>query len=208
MTSITSYTSLKQNIQDYTKRTGGDILGKLDQFIDSAESDIWEVLRVRSMEARATASTSTSDRFVELPDGFIQMRQLQVTVDGVLYDLPFSPIGSMRIYDSTGVPSKFTVTSQIEFNRVSDQAYTLEMDYFKTPDALSSSNTSNSVLTNHPMVYLSACLAHAFKWTMQYDLSSHWEAQFDKFVARANRESRKGRIGPNPAIHQSHGMIV
>lgn len=207
MTIISTYAQLKQNILDYTHRTGNDILGKVDQFIDSAESDIWEVLRVREMEARATASTSTSDRFLELPTGFIKMRQLQITVDSVLYDLKQKPLKSMAIQNTVGIPYEFTITSQLEFNRASDQAYTVEMDYWKSLTALSGSNTSNAVLTSYPNVYLSGCLKHAFRWTMQNDLADYWELRFEKFVSRANRKSRQGMVGPSPAIYNS-GMII
>ncbi len=85
MTTLTSYAELKQNIQDHAKRD--DILDNLDLFIDLAERDIWDAVRIRDMEVRATASTSTSDRFIQLPTGFIAMRQLQITVDDVLYDM-------------------------------------------------------------------------------------------------------------------------
>lgn len=207
MTTITTYAELKQNILDYTKRTGGDMLSKLDQFIDSAESDIWEVLRVREMESRTTGTTSTSDRFMALPTGFIKFRQLQITVDSVLYDLKYTPLKRMVIQDATGIPYEFSVTSQVEFNRVSDQAYTIEIDYWRSLTALSGSNTSNDVLTNYPNVYLSACLKHAFRWTMQNDLADYWELRFEKFVSRANRKSRQGMVGPSPAIYPI-GMII
>lgn len=206
MTTITTYAELKQNILDYTKRTGNDILSKLDQFIDSAESDIWEVLRVREMEYRTTGTTSTSDRFLALPTGFIRLRQLQITVDSVLYGMRQVPLAHMKIQDAAGIPYQFAITSQIEFNRTSDQAYTIEFDYIRQLTALSSSNTSNDILTNHPNVYLSACLKHAFLWTMQYDLAEYWEGAFQKHVSRANRESRKGSV-VNPSIYVD-GMIV
>ena len=64
MTTITTYAELKQNIQDFTKRN--DILSKLDLFIDLAEADIWETLRVREMETRAIASSVEGSRFLSL----------------------------------------------------------------------------------------------------------------------------------------------
>lgn len=208
MTTITSYAELKQNIIDHTKRSGNDILSKLDLFIDAAETNINEDLRVREMETRTTATTSTSDRFVALPTGFKQMRQLQITVGDVLYDMNFVPLKFMHIYDSASVPTQFTVTSQIEMNRVSDQAYTLEIDYWKEVTALSSSNTSNTVLTTYPMLYLAACLKHAFRWTLQYDHADYWEVIYNREVSRANRKSRKGQVGPVPRMMPSGGMVV
>jgi hypothetical protein len=208
MTTITSYAGLRQNIVDYTKRSGDDMLNKLDLFIDLAERDIWELLRVREMEARATAVTNTSDRFVELPPGFIKMRQLQITVDDRLYDLPFTPLPELRIGTDAGIPSRFTVTSQIELNRISDQAYTLEMDYWRELEPLSDTNSTNDILTYYPGVYLSCCLRHAFLWAQQEDLANYWAAQSNTAITRANRKSRQGRYGPVPTISMSGGMIV
>lgn len=208
MTTITTYAELKQNIIDHTKRSGNDMLSKLDLFIDMAESDINKDLRVREMESRTTATTSTSDRFVALPTGFKQMRQLQITVNSVLYDLDFVTLKFMTIDDNAGIPTQFTTTSQIEMNRVSDQAYTLEIDYWKELTALSNSNTSTTVLTTYPMVYLAACLKHAFRWTLQYDNADYWENVFMREISKANRKSRKGQVGPVPRMMPSGGMVV
>lgn len=209
MTTITTYAELKQNIEDYTKRSGSDMGGKLDQFIDAAESDINKDLRVREMESQATATTSTSDRYVSLPTGFIKMRRMMITIDGVLYQVPQLPHGSvMAIYDDGAVPTQFSVTSQIEMNRKSDQAYTLTIDYYQEVTALSGSNTSTTVLTTYPMIYLAGCLKHAFRWNMQYDLADYWDGKFKEEVAKANRKARAGRIGPTPVVLPHGGMVV
>ena len=205
MTTITTYAELKQNIQDFAKRS--DVLGKLDMFIDSTEADIWDVLRIRSMETRATASTSTSDRFLALPTGYISMRQLQITVDTELVDIDEKTPKTLEIFSSSGLPTQYTVTSQLEFNRTSDQAYTVEMDYWKELTALSSSNTSNDILTQHPMIYLTGCLKHFCMWARKLEESKYWEGQFDKNVARANRKARQGRYGAVPAA-MVQGMVV
>lgn len=205
MTTLTSYAELKQNIQDYAKRN--DILGKLDLFIDLAERDIWDVVRIRDMEVRATASTSTTDRFIQLPTGFIAMRQLQITVDGVLYDMDENTPKSMQISDSAGCPNQYVVTSQLELNRTSDQVYTLEMDYWKELTALSASNTTNAVLTQHPMIYLSRCMFHFCQWALQLERTQYWDSVFNHQVARANRKARQGRYGAAPAAI-SQGWVV
>jgi hypothetical protein len=205
MTTITTYNELKVNIEDYSKRA--DITSKLDTFIDLAEADIWDALRVREMEARATASTSTSDRFLALPDGFIKMRRFQITVDDVLYDLDYENPKSMQIIDSASTPCQYTITSQIEFDRVSDQAYTVEMQYFKELTALSSSNTTNDILTKYPLVYLAGCMFHFSQWALITDQAVYWKQVFEKQIAMVNRKSRQGRYGPSPSS-KINGMVV
>lgn len=203
---INSWTTLRVAIEGYWKRT--DATNQLDNFIALAESDIWSVLRCREMEARATASASTLSRFIELPDGYIKMRQLQITLDDRLFDLEMVPIKTMSICDRAGIPTQFTVTSQIEFNRIPDDDYTIEMDYFRSLAAVTSSNATNDVLTNYPMIYLSGCLGHAFNWSMQPDLATYWKGEFDKQIAAINRKSRNGRFGPAPAMRIHKGMVI
>lgn len=203
---IANYSELRAAIQDWLKRS--DCLNKLDTFIGLAEVDIWSALRVREMEARATASTSTSTRFVELPPGFIKMRQLMLTVSGVQRDIDFVPLKNMALLETTGTPYRFSVTTQIEFNRVPDQAYAIEMDYFRSLAPLTASNADNDVLTSYPMIYLAGCLGHAFRWAMMPDDAEYWQAQFNKSVAQANRKSRNGRHGPAPSSMIHGGMVV
>jgi len=205
--SITSYSELKSAIQSYGKR--GDASSMLDTFIDLAESDIWDVLRIRDMEARATAVTSTSDRFIQLPDGFIAMRRLRIILsDGAHVDLDYTDPKNLCVIDRAGMPVEFTAGTQLEFNRTSDQEYTLEMKYWKEPTPLSTSNTTNAVLTEHPMIYLSGSLKHFFEWAQNENRAQYWEGVFNKHVARANRKSRQGRYGPVPTRRIAGGMVV
>ena len=205
MTTITTYAELKQNIQDFVKRN--DILSKLDLFIDLAEADIWEVLRVREMETRAIASSVADSRFLSLPIGFIKMRRLQITVNDVQRDINWKDIKNMQIYSDTGVPFEYAITEEIQFNRAFDEVYSLEMEYFKEMEPLSNAYPANSVLINYPLIYLSGCLVHAFNWAMQEEKSQYWRGIFDAETARANRKSRQGRYGPAPSI-SIQGMVV
>lgn len=169
---------------------------------------MWQALRSREMEARATASTGIIDRFLPLPEGFIKMRQLQITYNDSVYDIDQVPLKYMTIIDNAGVPYEFAVTTQLEFNRVSDQAYTIEMDYYRKLSGITQSNPTNGVLTNHPTLYLAGCLAHAFRWAQVEDRADYWGGKFQKEIADINNQARKGRYGPSPAMRQAQGMIV
>ena len=147
MSTITTYQELKVAIQNYAKRS--DILSMLDTFIDLAEVDIWAALRVREMEANATATMGTSDRFETLPLGFIKMRRLQLVADGLYCDLDSRDLKNMRIISEPGIPFEYTITDVIEFNRVPDDNYQLEMQYFRELTPLTASTPENDILTNH-----------------------------------------------------------
>lgn len=206
MAKITDYTTLRTNIESYVKRSG-DITSKLDSFIHLAEDDIWDVLRVREMEARATASTSTTSRFLALPDGFIKMRRMKININGEEYGLDEVGLNDLGILSAASVPCKFAISEEIEFERVSDQAYTVELQYYKELDSITSTNTTNAVLTAYPNIYLSACLVHAFQWMKQEQKAEYWLSKFNIATARANRKARQGRYG-RLSVKPKRGMIV
>jgi len=197
MAIISDYPTLRSNILEYIKRT--DALSHIDNFIALAESDIWDVLRVREMEARATASTVVDSRYIALPSRFIKMRSLRIYINEVQLDLDAVTPKDLAVYTGSGVPTKYTIASQIEMNQNADQVYSLEMQYLQELLSLTESNPENDIITNYPMIYLAGALSHAYQWSLQEDRAQYWRSVFEKQVARANRKTRSGKYGPAPA---------
>lgn len=196
---ISTYSELKVAVENYAKRS--DITTLVDDFIDLAEADIWQRLRIRDMETEATLSSSTSVRTVALPSTFLQARRLRIDrtdLDDVVlqYETPMS----MRVIECAGMPLRFTITSQIELDRVSDQVYTLKLQYYSSLTALSNSNTTNAVLTRFPMVYLYASLFHYAQWAQDDTLIERYALLAEGAINAANAADRKGRYGPAPGI--------
>lgn len=195
---ISSYNELKTAIQNWAKR--GDILSVVDDFIGLAEADIWQTLKIRDMEARATATAPTADRFLQLPDGFLKMRKLVLVSGSTNYELRHVAPESMQVEPAAGRPKEFTVTTQLEFDRTPDSAYTVEMQYYRSLTALSSSNQTNGVLTRFPSVYLYGSLFHFAQWAHNNDLLAKYGALFGEAIDAANKVDRRGRHGPAPAM--------
>jgi hypothetical protein len=194
---ISNYLELKQAIERWAKR--GDIASLTDDFIDLAESDIWQNLRIRDMEARATASTG-ADRFLALPDGFLEMRKLTLVSGSLRYDLTSVVPESLKLQGTSGIPSSFTVTSQLEFNRIPAGNYTAEMQYYKTLTPLSTTDPVNAVLTRFPSIYLYGALFHFAQWAHNDAMLQKYVALFSKEIELANKSDRRGRYGPAPAM--------
>lgn len=197
---ISTYAELKVSIQNWSKRSGTDVLNVLDDFIDLAEADIANRLRIRDMEARATATSSTSSRYLELPDGYLSMRRLSMTSGSNRFELQSTTPESMKVLSSSGWPRFFAVTSQIEFDRTPDSAYTVEMQYYRSVNALSSTNTTNAILTRFPMVYLYGCLMHFANWALNDAMFEKYALMFQGAIDSANSNDIAGRYGPAPAV--------
>lgn len=194
--SITTYAELKAAIIGWGKR--GDALSVIDDFIDLAESDMWQKLRLRSMEGSGTGNLS--GRTLALPSDYIESRKLRLTTNPST-ELEFYTPESMNIEQGSGKPTKYTITSQIEFNKVPDNTYGYELTYYKSLTALSSSNTTNDVLTNFPSIYLFGALYHYGNWSMNDVMSAKYLQLFEKAMNDANRRDQRGRYGAAKAMH-------
>jgi hypothetical protein len=196
--SFDTYSNLKTAIINWSHRS--DLLTLVDDFIDLCEADLWKRLRTRDMEKRATAAAPTSGRFLALPDSFIQMRRLKLESGGTTYELQYRTPEAMQIKAETARPRHFTISSQIEFDRTPDAAYTVEMQYYISLTALSDSNTSNAVLTRFPQLYLYGSLYHLYTYTAQEDKAVLYNKLFDDLIETINSQEEKGRHGPAPAM--------
>ena len=192
---LDTYANLKASIIDWSHRN--DISDALvNDFIDMAESSMWRLLELRSMEARANPTTEPTTRFIALPTDYIKMRRLKLSINNEHKDIRYSTPESMAVINTSGQPKYFTVTSQIEFDRVPAGTYTTEIQYYKKLTALSGSNTTNSVLTNHPSIYLFGSLWNLNNWSNNDLMAVKYEALFLTAINDANKMDKKGRYGP------------
>lgn len=200
--SLDTFDNLKLEIIDWSHRK--DIDQKVDTFIDLAEVEMFQnpvkVLSTREGETRSTASADTTTRYLALPDGFREMRRLRIDIDTGFSDLKYRTPEQLRSIDGPQRPSFFTITSQIEFDTVPDEAYTVEMQYFADFTPLSSSNPTNHILTNSPNVYLFGALKEAFSWSGDTENQVKYELKFINAIRGANKKFIAGKYGPSPVM--------
>lgn len=198
---LNNYANLKTSLVNWSKRK--DALSLLGDFIALAESKMFaneaEPLQIRELEGRSTSTLSTSERFLALPDDFLSMRKLSLVLSHGNAEMRSTTPEQMNIRVS-GQPFYFAVTSQLEFDRVPDSTYTIEMQYYKTLPALSDSNQTNDVLTNYPEIYLHGALWALYIWALQEDKAEYHYNKFLQSIKGANSQSKAGRYGAAPAM--------
>jgi len=205
---LDNFSNLKASIKRRSKRN--DISeDDLADYINQCESEFYNnpsaPLRVRAMEARATASASTSSRFLELPDLFLQMRRLKLNDPyggGGDTDISYYSPEQMPLSGLVTIPRFFTVTTQLEFDSVPDQAYTVEMQYVNKLAGLSDSNTTNTILSDYPNIYLFGSLWALFQDFMEQDVAEYYYSKFIQAIQGANATDQAGRYGPAPRIRK------
>lgn len=199
---ILSYAELKVAIQDWSKRTDTNSL--LDTFIDLAESEMYAnalgPLRIRDMETSTTGVTSITTRYMALPTRFLEFRRVKLNLNDGDLKLDYCTPVAMVIRPHASMPAWFSVTSQVEFDCVSDQVYTVGIDYYQSLVPLSATATSNAILTRFPTIYLWGALAGLYQWAKQPDQAQYYYDQFMGAIAKANMSDKRGRYGPAPSI--------
>jgi len=199
--SLSNYSELRQSIQDWTLRE--DLSQRTPDFILLVEAELNLRLRVRRMLAR---DTFTADAQYEgLPSDFLEMARLTITSTTPDKELLFASPQQMsdwrETYQSAGEPIYYSIVgSEVEFLPVPSDSYTVERLYFAEIPALSSSNTTNWLLTSHPEVYLHGCLAKAFAYAMDEGRAALHEQQYQSAVDRLVAADKKGRVGQRPVI--------
>jgi len=162
-------------------------------------------LQIRSMEIISTASTS--GQYLALPDNFEKARSIRLVMDGG--EIKFQAPEQMRKLASTGRPNFFTVVGdEIQFDRVPDSTYTIEIQYYRKPTPISSANQTNEVLTNHPSIYLFGALASIYGYAQDTEQEMMYSQKFISAIKGANKADKKGRYGPAPTLSIDCGMIV
>lgn len=196
---LDNYANLVASIQDWSHRK--DITTNLvDDFILIAETEMYAnseaQIRLRDMITTETSSTGTGDRFQPLPTDYLEMRSFRLTEStDNWYEIDFKTPKEMCVRSGTGLPYYFTITSQIEYDVEPDQDYTTDIIYYGKLTGLSSSNTTNAILTRYPQVYLYGCLWALNQWANNEEEEAKYYAKFIKAMAGANSAENEGNVG-------------
>ena len=203
---LDNFDNLVKSIVKWSHRKDLGVL--IPDFITLAEVEMFanddEVLEIRDDEKTATLTavgTSPSEsRFITLPTDFISQRSLKITIQDDQTNLKYRSPTALRIASSTGTPTQFTITSQIELDIVPDQDYTLAMKYFAKPAPLTTLNQTNSILLSDPNIYLYGALHQVFVFTEDDNEAVKYFNKFNAAIRGANDRANKGRYGPAPAM--------
>lgn len=191
---LTTYDELKSSIADFLDRD--DLTTVIPDFITLAETKMNREIRHWRMEKRATAVLDT--QYSALPNDFLEPIRMSITSGdtSTLEMVGAFEITSLRAQNlnTAGRPKSFAILDgSIEVHPSPDASYTLEMLYFEKIDALSASNTSNWVLTNHPDAYLYGALLHAAPYLAEDARLQIWASLYKTAIDAINMESEKAK---------------
>jgi hypothetical protein len=163
-----TYTQLVQSIKDWTANSESTFAGEIDFIIELAEKRIFRDSDLNVARKSSTATLSAGDEFLSKPAGAQVIKSIQ-TVDSsgdrILllqkdksflddYIVDRSTTGSPRYYSHWDDDTVYVVPSPVADT-------TIEIEYTRRPDGLSSSVATTWVSTEAPDALLYACLIEA-----------------------------------------------
>lgn len=186
---ITDYSSLQTAVLNWLHRPNAN-LDRIKECIDLAETRIRRELRIREMEASANLTISSGT--TALPTGFVGARSLYLNTDPKQVVTQISP-ENLRTYwagSMTGPPRVFCIEGgNFVWGPAPDTTYTGVLVYWALT-ALSDSATTNSLLTNHPDIYLFGALVEAGGFFSAEDADlAKWEAKYQEAAERIRRSN-------------------
>ena len=208
---LATYSDLKTSLANWLNRT--DLTTEIaEDFIVLAEKDFNSKLRVRKM---ITQSAITVDsELVALPTGFLQVRDFYILQGGVKYPLNYitpAQMDQIKGTSTSGMPSTYTILGDnLRFAPVPSSSYSGIINHYKEFDPLSSSNTSNYILTNHPAIYLYGSLYHAsnFLGGIEPNQAGQWEKMYQTALERLERNDKEDSYGNAPLQQRSDVTVA
>jgi hypothetical protein len=194
---LANYTDLLASAADWLHRS--DMTARIPDLVKLGESHLNRALRCPEMETWASLPTSITDRYAALPSRFLDVVALTDAYGGTLEHGSSGAVARAAAVASVGRPYAYAVTSQFEFERVSDQVYALDLIYVKGFDL--SADATNWLLTRHPDAYLFATLAEAAPFIGDDPRAGLWAAKRDGALAQVmasenRRQARTMRVDP------------
>ncbi len=168
-----NYSELLTNVRNYTE-VGSDVLSDsvLDVFIQNIENRVQREIDIDAFRKFQFSSFTIGSPFITMPDDFAFERAVQIK-DQITGDRTWLEQRDTTFIDEynkdrsdTGTPKYYANWDQntMIFAPTPDAAYEIELWYNKTPDRLSSSNTTTWLSTNAPEVLIYGTTAEAFSY--------------------------------------------
>ena len=195
--SLASYGDLQTAVANWLNKS--NLAAYIPDFIALAEADINRELRIRNMEAIGTGtfSSQTLDLSSVLTR-YAKVKSVTLSSGGAYWVQNYiSPQQYYGLhYDSqTGIPRDYTIIGDdMYFGPSPDDSYTWTIWYYQKLDSLATTAT-NTVLTNHPDVYLYGSLVAAEPFLKNDARVALWKTLYGQALEGVKRESRNDRPG-------------
>lgn len=205
---ISTYDELVTAVKSWLRRE--ELETQVPDFITLAEAHFNRVIRTVEMETRSQVSAASE--FIALPADFLAIREIHIeaSVDKPInYHTPQN-LAKLQLEQRTGRPIAYTILDgQIKLYPApsAEAIYDLEMIYLQKIPALSTSNQTNWLLTDHPDIYLHCALTQAEAFVFNDKRVPIWERKCSMGIAELNDIANQKRLGAGPMIPRVENVV-
>ena len=191
-TLLPGYASLLASVANWMNRT--DLAAVIPDFVLIAEANISRDLRLRKQITSTTLTTSAGVRGTLLPTDWLEFENVSL-LTAPERQLTYAPVEHLdSVYPNngySGIPSLYTIEGDsILFGPTPDGIYTVSILYYARFPTLVTAST-NWLLSNHPSVYLYACLIQACLFLKDAKRAADYKGLYAEVVA--NLQSQDDR---------------
>lgn len=204
---ITTYAELQTSVANFLARD--DLTAQIPDFIALAEARMGRELDTRSQIKRVTAETVAGSEFIDLPTDLRKIQGIKINSNPVkVLDYATSyDYYNLTPSNGTGTPSYYTVVgTAIGLRPIPDSVLTIEMIYSDDIDALSSTNTTNTILTRHPDAYLFGALAAASVFLMDDARAAQFDQVFSRTISEMKRDTDDAKFGGSLVMRSDYAV--
>lgn len=203
----TTYSGLVTCLADWINRDDLTTT-QIPQAIALAERRFQREIRIPERED--TTTLSATGEALALPTDFWGATDIFLNTDPrtVLEPMPLHDLRNKYGSQTTGKPQNYAIRGQnIIFGPAPDTSYSVMMAYIKTIPALSTSQTTNELITDHPDLYINASLAELYALTADEQRSNFYAAKRDELIEDVNRSTRLRKQGGPPVRIRSPYVV-
>lgn len=191
---VANYTELVAQVSTQLSRV--DVTAQVPTGLALTEAKVNRALDDLQMETRYTA---TATEYMALPSGFVRLRDIQLNLSRGNKPLKLMTPAEMdrNFSTSTGEPVGYCLlANQIQLAPSPDSGYTVEICAVITVPALTSSASTNWLLTNWPDVYLYGACFEVSALIKDIEAAQGYRALFQsamgELVAYGKRQKSSG----------------
>ena len=185
-----TYDQLKTAIQDYTENDETTFVNNLSTFIRLSEERILKNVQLSLFRKNATASTTTSNKFLACPSDFLAPFSLSLAgTDGDKFFIDFKDPSFIQTYTpdatTTGSPRYYAVFDVDNFilAPTPNTTFTAELHYFYRPASLTAGSGSGTtwLSENAEMAMLYGSLIEAYIYMKgEQDVMAVYNKRFEE----------------------------
>ena len=210
---LANYTELQASLANWLNRS--DLTTEIaNDFIVLAEKDFNSKLRIRKQIAQTTITLTAGVETIALPSDFLQVRDFYILSGTQKYAMTYMTppqMDQIRGTNTSGMPRVYTILGDtFRFSPIPDSNYSAVLNYYQQFNALSASNATNYILTNHPSIYLYGSLYHAsnFLGGIEPNQAGQWEKMYQTALERLDRNDKEDSYGNAPLQQRSDVSVA